>query len=141
MYDMICGGSIFGFVGFILLLIALFIFFRTRSFIGRSLQAQATVTQMVYSSSSDGGGYSPVFRFRTLEGQEVEVAENLSSNPPQFKVGQTIEVLYDPQNPHNARIKKWFNLYFVPLLLGFLGLIFSCIGIGFLISEGLRFFN
>jgi hypothetical protein len=71
----------------------------------------------------------------------VEVAENLSSNPPQFKVGQSIEVLYDPQNPSNARIKKWINLYFLPVLLGFLGLIFSCIGIGFIINQGLRYFN
>ena len=33
-----------------------------------------------------------------------------------------------------ARINKWFNLYFVPLLLGFLGLVFGGIGIAMTIA-------
>jgi hypothetical protein len=97
---------------------------------------------MVFSSDSDGGGgYSPVYRFRTLEGQEIEAGENLRTNPPQFKVGQTIDVLYDPDNPQKARIKKWFNLYFLPALLGFLGLLFGGIGIAVMIASAFGLFN
>ena len=103
----------FGFVGFVLGGLAVFFLIRTRAFIIRSREAKATVTQMVFTSDSEGGGgYSPIYRFRTLEGQEIEASESLSSNPPQFKVGQVIDVLYDPDNPSKARIKKWFNLYF-----------------------------
>jgi len=134
-------GLTFSCVGFILAGLAVFFLVRTRSFISRSRQTQGTITQMVYSSDSDSGGYIPVFRFRTLEGQEVEVSENLRTNPPQFKVGQMIDVLYDPQKPEKARIKKWFNLYFVPALLGFLGLVFGCIGVGSLVASWLGIFN
>jgi len=134
-------GLIFGFVGFVLAALALFFLIRTRSFISRSKQTQGTITQMVYSSDSDSSGYTPVFRFRTLEGQEVEVSGNLRTNPPQFQVGQTIEVLYDPENPQKARIKKWMNLYFVPALLGFLGLVFGGIGVGIMIVSALGYFN
>jgi hypothetical protein len=128
-------GLIFGGVGFLLMALALIFLVRTRIFISNSQQAQATITQMVYSSDSEGGGYTPVFRFRTLQGQEVEVSGSLRTNPPQFKVGQTIDVLYDPDKPQKARIKKWFNLYFVPALLGFLGLVFGCGGIGSMIAA------
>jgi hypothetical protein len=129
-------GLVFGGVGFLLMALALIFLVRTRIFISNSQQAQATITQMVYSSDSEGGGgYTPVFRFRTLQGQEVEVSGGLRTNPPQFKVGQTIDVLYDPDKPQKARIKKWFNLYFVPALLGFLGLVFGCGGIGSMIAA------
>jgi hypothetical protein len=135
-------GLVFGFVGFVLGALALFFLIRTRAFIGRSRETKATVTQMVFSSDSDGGGgYSPVYRFRTLEGQEIEAGENLRTNPPQFKVGQTIDVLYDPDNPQKARIKKWFNLYFLPALLGFLGLLFGGIGIAVMIASAFGLFN
>lgn len=128
-------GIVFPLVGFLLAAIAAFIFIRTRLFIGRSQEVKGTVIRMVYSSSSDGGGYSPVFRFKTIEGTSVEVVDNLQTNPPQFKEGQEVDVLYDPQNPQNARIKKWMNLYFVPLLLGGLGMIFGGIGIVLLVFE------
>jgi len=141
MFESMMFGLTFGCVGFVLTALAVFFLVRTRSFISTSQQAQGTITQMVYGSDSEGGGYTPVFRFRTLEGQEVEVSGNIRTNPPQFKVGETIEVLYDPQNPGKARIKKGFNLYFVPALLGFLGLVFGCIGIGSLIASWLGMFN
>jgi len=135
-------GGIFGLVGFILTALAVFFLLRTRSFMETAEQTQGTVINMLYSRSSDGGGgYSAVYRFRTITGQEVEVRDNLSSNPPQFKVGQTIDVLYDPENPQSARIKKWFNLYFLPALLGFLGIIFGCIGIGAAIAAWFGYFE
>jgi hypothetical protein len=141
MSDMIIGGLCLGFTAFILVALALFFLVRTRSFIGRSRQTQGTITQMVYDSSTEGGGYLPIFRFRTLEGQEVEAKSDLATNPPQFKVGQVIDVLYDPGNPSKARIKKWFNLYYVPTLLGFLGLLLGCIGIAFIAFAGFDAFK
>lgn len=134
-------GLVFGFVGFILAALALFFWLRTRTFLGTAQKAQGTVIRMVYSSDSEGGGgYSPVYTFRTMSGQVIEVADNISSNPPQFKEGQIIDVLYDPENPNKARINKWFNLYFVPLLLGFLGLVFGGIGVAMLIASALGYF-
>jgi len=141
MSDVMIFGLVFGGVGFLLTALALFFLVRTRIFINNSQQTQGTITQMVYSRDSDSNGYTPVFRFRTLQGQEVEVSGNIRTNPPQFKVGQTIDVLYDPENPQKARIKKWFNLYFVPLLLGFLGLIFGGIGIATWVVSIFGLFN
>jgi len=132
----------FGVVGFILAALALFFWLRTRAFLGNAQKAQGTVLRMVYSSDSEGsGGYSPEYTFRTMSGQVIEVTDRMSSNPPQFKEGQIIDVLYDPENPNRARINKWFNLYFAPMLLGFLGLVFGGIGIAVFIASTLGLFD
>lgn len=65
----------------------------------------------------------------------ITVQDSLSSSPPMFQVGQTIDVLYDPENPQDARIKKWMSLYFVSLLLGGMGLVFGGIGVVLLIFQ------
>ena len=135
-------GLVFGFVGFILAALALFFWLRTRAFLGTAQKAQGTVIRMVYSRDSDGGGgYAPVYTFRTMSGQVIEVADNISTNPPQFKEGQIIDVLYDPENPNKARINKWFNLYFVPMLLGFLGLVFGGIGVAVYVASTFGIFD
>ena len=126
-------GIVFSLVGGLLALIGVFLFIRTRIFIGNAQEAKGTVIQMVYSrtssSSGSGGGYAPVYQFKTLDGQTIVIQDSLSSNPPRFQVGQEIDVLYESGNPQKARINKWMNLYFVPVLLGGIGLIFGGVGI------------
>jgi hypothetical protein len=129
-------GVVFVLVGGLLAAIGLFLFIRTRMFISRAQEVKGTVVRMVYRHSSEGGGgYSPVYQFRTYNGQTIEVQDSLSSNPPMFHEGQSIDVLYDPENPQKARIKKWMNLYFVSILLGGLGLIFGGVGVVLVIAQ------
>jgi hypothetical protein len=129
-------GVIFTLLGGLFVLIGLFLFIRTRMFISRAQEVKGTVIHMVYRHSSEGGGgYSPVYQFRAINGQMVEIQDSLSSNPPMFHEGQVIDVLYDPENPQKARIKKWMNLYFVPILLGGLGFIFGGVGVVLLIAQ------
>jgi hypothetical protein len=129
-------GVVFGLVGGLLAVIGIFLFIRTRMFISKAQEVKGTVIRMVYRHSSEGGGgYSPVYQFRTITGQTIEVQDGLSSNPPMFHEGQIIDVLYDPENPQKARIKKWLSLYFVSVLLGGLGLIFGGIGLVMLVFQ------
>jgi hypothetical protein len=129
-------GVVFGLVGGLLAVIGVFLFIRTRMFISKAQEVKGTVIRMVYRHSSEGGGgYSPVYQFRTITGQTIEVQDGLSSNPPMFHEGQIIDVLYDPENPQKARIKKWLSLYFVSILLGGLGLIFGGIGLVMLVFQ------
>lgn len=141
MSDTLIVGIVFSLVGGLLAAIGVFILIRTRIFIGKAQEVKGTVIQMVYSRSSKGGGsYSPVYEFRTIDGQTIVVADSMSSNPPMFKEGQVIDVLYDPENPQKARIKKWLSLYFAPLLLGGMGLIFGGVGVALLIAQVLNRF-
>lgn len=128
-------GIVFPLVGLLLIAIAVFILMRTRSFISSSQEVKGTVVRNVYRSSSEGGGYAPVYSFTTIDGRPVEVEDKLQSNPPQFREGAAVDILYDPQNPSRARVKKWMNLYFAPALLSGMGVIFGGIGVVLLIFE------
>lgn len=129
-------GIVFGLVGLLLVAIGVFIWIRTRIFLSTAQEVKGTVVRMVYHHSSEGGGgYSPVYQFRTLEGQTIEAGDSMSSNPPMFHEGQVIDVLYDPANPYKARIKKWMSLYFASVLLGGMGLVFGGIGLVMLIFK------
>ena len=142
MSDDLTLGIVFSIVGGLLALIGVFLFIRTRIFIGKAQEVKGTVMQMVYSrsssSSGSGGGYAPVYQFKTLDGQSIVIQDSLSSNPPRFQVGQEIDVLYEPGNPQKARINKWMNLYFVPVLLGGMGLIFGGVGIAIVFPQVLE---
>jgi hypothetical protein len=130
---------IFSLLGGFFLLTGVFLYIRTKNFIGKAQEVKGTVIQMVYSEDSEGGGgYAPIYQFKTLEGQDIEIQDGLSSNPPRFKVGQDVKVLYDPENPRNARLNKWLNLYFLPILFGGLGVIFGGVGIVLVIQQVLR---
>ena len=65
----------------------------------------------------------------------IEVEDSMSSSLPMFSEGQSVEVLCDPANPNDARIKKISSLYFLPLLFRFMGFIFGGIGVGLLVSQ------
>jgi hypothetical protein len=56
--------------------------------------------------------YCPKIRFRTSSGKEIVfLRESVETNPPSFKVGETLTVLYDPKNPSVARVKSWWDLW------------------------------
>ena len=132
-------GPIFAVVGSLLAVIALFFLIRTRRFLASAKEARGKVVQMVYSSSSDGGGgYAAIYQFKTLDGQTIMKQDSLSSNPPRFREGQDIDVLYDPGNPNKASINSWMSLYFLPALLGGLGLIFGGVGVALAFPQLLK---
>lgn len=127
-------------IGAVLLSMAALIYIRTLLFIRTAQHAKGTVIEMVYRrkntrSGGKGGGYLPVYQFKTLDGKKITAKDSLSSNPPRFQVGQQVDVLYNPNNPHDARINQWLNLYFVPVLLGGLGLLFGGMGIIIVLSK------
>jgi hypothetical protein len=119
----------FGLVGGLLVVVGLFFFIRTRNFLGKAREAKGTVIEMVYrqnssADSNSGGGYAPVYQFETEDKRRIVKQDGLATNPPRYQVGQTMDILYDPENPEKAYVNRWMNLYFVPALLGGLGLIF-----------------
>jgi hypothetical protein len=126
-------GIVFGLVGALLGFIGVILWMRTQMFIARSKRTKGSITHLIYSRSSEGGGYAPVFQFTTLSGQSIEVSESLYSNPPGYSVGQSVDILYDPEKPSHARISKWSSLYFAPLLLSGMGIVF--LGVGAVMSA------
>lgn len=105
----------------------------TRSFIDSSIQTQGTVIDVVRRSSRDSDGhissaYYPVVKFTSASGEETIFESNTGTNPPSYSRGQSINILYNPQQPNAARENSWFTLWGFPAIFGGIGSIFVVIG-------------
>jgi hypothetical protein len=106
-------------------------FVDTRHAIATAARADGTVIDLIVSHDSDDGDvYYPHVRFVTPAGESVEFTGSFGSNPAGFDVGEPVEVLYDASSPNVARINTIFQLWFVPIMLTGMGLIFGAIGAG-----------
>jgi hypothetical protein len=134
-------GIIFLAAGMGLLGVAGFFTFRTLRFLGRSVNAEGTITALVQITRSnddqDGGNaritYAPQFSFTDAKGETVTVTSNISSSPPAFDVGDSVGVLYLPDDPEQARIDSFWQLWGVALITGGIGTMF----LGFVLAMAL----
>jgi len=117
--------------------IAAWLMFESRqAFLATAQPAEGTVVELdlVRSSSGSGSGssysYYPIVRFRTAGGEEIQFRGRVGSNPPSYRRGERIGVLYDPQTPELAEIDGFFSLWGGVLILGLIGLVFAAVGIG-----------
>ena len=120
---------IFPAVGLGLLAVGVVVWFKTRRFVAESFRVTGTVVGLTERRGSKGGTtYSPVVEFATREGTVRQFTDPVSSRPAGYSVGQQVEVLYHYRDHDRARLASRFRLYFVPLLLSFMGLLFTGIG-------------
>ena len=125
-------------IGFLLLLGAAWTVSSTKAWIAHCVEAEGKVVEMVRMRDSDNTGYlfAPVVRFQTVEGRIVEFESSFRSNPPGYRTGQTVSVLYDPDEPRSAAIRDVFRLWFMPIILGFTGSIFLTVGTAMIVMSG-----
>ena len=64
-----------------------------------------------------------------LKGGQIRGESIVSSYPPLYKV----RILYDPDRPEAARIRSFYELWFMPSLFRWLGVVFSAVGARWLI--------
>src|SRR5262245_32074598 len=72
----------------------------TKAWIAKATEAQGKVIEMVRIRDREDGGYmySPLVRFETTDGSTIEFQSTLRTNPPAYRTGQTVSVLYDPED-------------------------------------------
>lgn len=119
---------IFCIMGIVIWAQAFYIYQKDRKFTEKAKLASGTVLR---SSANDRTFVS----FVTTEGKEIKFSSNTGNNPSSFTEGESVQVLYDPANPNNARINNFYILYLGVSVLGFLGAVFFFTGFSFFLSE------
>lgn len=87
-------------------------------------RGQATVTELekVESSANGGETWRPIFSLRA-EGKEYNIRSSSSSNPPAYRIGEQVEMLYPAENPAAAVTNTFAGLYVLPcVVLGMAGM-------------------
>lgn len=111
-------------------------FTRTRAFLARAAEAIGEVVALEEEPPTEPGEshtYRPVVSFQIGANQRVRFESMAHSNPPQYKIGASVRVLYNPDRPNEARIRSFTSLWLLPVILGGLGLIFTGLGVGLLL--------
>ncbi|MCS6782915.1 MAG: DUF3592 domain-containing protein [Gloeomargarita sp. SKYBB_i_bin120] len=73
--------------------------------------------------------YYPVVEYSLPNGRRVRFTAKVGSDPPRYRLGQIVEVLYNPNDPFDARIDNFLELWLGPLFWGGFGLFFLVMGL------------
>jgi hypothetical protein len=103
------------------------------------VQTTGTVVDLIYrtTASARSNIICPVVEFTAPSGEAIRFTSDFGSMPASHKVGQTVNLRYDPVDPHQAEIDSMMNRWLVPAILVFMGSIACCLGIVFLAVFGL----
>jgi hypothetical protein len=135
---LLAAGILLG-MGVIFAGIAAFIFYQGYMLERDGIQAEGTVIGLAESRDEDGTSYAPVIRFQTQGGREFEFKSNYYSNPPQYKIGQKVTIIYPPDRPGEAQVKGAGNL--LVLIFGLVGGFEILLGLFFAARAMLAFFR
>ncbi|MBX9687223.1 MAG: DUF3592 domain-containing protein [Candidatus Obscuribacterales bacterium] len=126
-------GSIFLAVGLSLGSAALIFYLNTQDLLSQGLRSQGTVVDLRRSSRN---AYAPVVRFETIDHQTITAASTAASNPPAFKIADSVTVLYRAKTPSEIHLlNDPLDLWLLPGILAFLSLIFASVGGGILVYS------
>lgn len=121
--------AVFCIVGLGLLAPALWLGYSSWSFLQTAQSAQGTVIELEWNGDSDNSASRPVVRYE-VRGEPYQARGYVWSSPPSYAVGESVRVLYPPGQARAGQIESWFELWFLPTLLGGMGLLFGGIGGG-----------
>lgn len=136
------GAVIFIFLGVFALIAGIAFFIATRRKRNRcSVSVNAKVVENVLENSTVGTGrnkssvsaYYPVFEF-DFNRKKVRAKSDTGSVPPEYKIGDVVEILVNPDNPNEIVSASGKIELIVSLFMISFGLLFSTIG-GFLAAS------
>lgn len=97
--------------GMVLLYFAMRSYNNTKDLLSTGIKTTAIVVEMKTVSDSDGSTYKPVFEF-TDRGNGVRRYESgVSSNPPAYKVGEKVKIVYDKIDDDEVKTISFWGLY------------------------------
>jgi Protein of unknown function (DUF3592) len=117
-------------VGVVLLVVTAVLVVLTVRFVAEAERADGTVVALDRVEDEDDADlYYPVVKFTTADGRTIEFRSSSGSSPPSHSEGDSVEVLYDPDDPQDARLSGFMDLWFAPLVCAALGTVFTAIGV------------
>ena len=98
------------------------------------LAAVGTVVELTSRITASGRAnmICPVVEFTAPSGEKIRFTSEFGSLPARHQIGQSVNVRYDSVDPQKAEIESTMNLWLVPLILVFMGIIACCLSVAFL---------
>ncbi len=131
-------------VGVLIVGLGILMFFRQRAQMAQAAIAIGIVTDLipvraegeyVVSKGEEGTKierkyrYRPEIRFKTHAGRTIDFIAPIATRPSRYAIGDSVEVIYDPENPPAAQINSFLYLWFYTLMVVGFGLFFVGMGV------------
>jgi len=126
----VIAATILGLFGALFAAVGLWMLIESIQFSGSAQRSIGTVIHVEEQISYTGSGtsrsrsitYQPTFRLQTWDGPvEAETLQSFSSD--NFAIGEEVDILYDPDDPTDVRVRGVFSQYIFPLMFALMGTI------------------
>ena len=127
-------GMIFMSIGTIMLAVVAYLLVSNYQFMQRAQSVKGKVIdyQSYQSRDRDSNSsttmYTPTYQY-TYKGKLYTHISTTSTSSKDYEIGDQVEILIDPEDPKEILINSFMEKWFLPLLLGFMGTLFT--GLGF----------
>lgn len=115
-------------IGAIFISIAGYRYISIEQFLANGIWTKGTISGQNFQNDPDGYFYTPVVHYQDRLGVARSWISNVASNPPRYQLGDTVDVVYRFTDPTDALIVDFWEIYFVDLALGGVGILFLLIG-------------
>lgn len=126
---------IFSFAGVAVLALGIFLTIKNIVFLSNATTTEGTIVGFSKTKINSKTIYSPVIRFTSMTGNQIECASSTSSSIPSYNVGEKIEILYNVKSPHEVKVNDFSSKWGAISILILIGTVFSILGIKNIISE------
>jgi hypothetical protein len=98
---------------------------RIRRFLRHAVHTEGRVVQVEEEPAGKRSvQYRPIITFSTQQGYTETFRPRLQMDRPVYEAGQVLPVVYNPDDPQQAFIHRFWHLWLWPVLNGFSGLFF-----------------
>jgi hypothetical protein len=100
----------------------------TTAFLATAVPAAGRVVDLAVNHSSDSSTWSPVVEFEVGD-RSYRFKDSIGSDPPSYRRGDAVRVLYDPDQPQRARIDRGRWNTAIPILIAAFGALLCSLGV------------
>jgi len=127
-------GTLFMGIGMVMLLVVAYLIYSHQQFAKNAMVVKATLTAyQSYDSRDDDGStttmFTPVFEYE-FKGTKHTYVSNSSSSSQDYEIGEKVDMMVNPDDPQDVLVDSFMGKWFLPLLLGIMGTVFT--GMGYL---------
>ncbi|MCB0725743.1 MAG: DUF3592 domain-containing protein [Ignavibacteriae bacterium] len=131
-------GLFFTVVGAGLLIWAVMWFSDRVSSMDEYVLTQGTVKELDKDRDPDGSDtyvFAPIVSYKDNNGNEHLHKSSSYSYPPDYEIGETVEIYYLPSSPKEAFINSFFEKWGIGIIIAIVGLVITPIGIWLVVSA------
>jgi cytochrome c oxidase assembly protein Cox11 len=132
-------GLTFAVIGLVALVIGILWIRSTKERLKTMINHTGTVVEKVrVEHPGETANFYPVVEFKTQTGEVFRFEGKTSGPENEYKIGEQVEILYDPQDPQGAMINSWKELWFPSIAMMIIGGGMLVLGIA---SSGIVLFS